>query len=166
MHLPSTSEQEDAFIRMIQQNERIIYKVCSFYVSDEFPMEDLYQETVGNLWRAWPKFRGESGFSTWIYRIALNTCISGMRKNGKKPKKTPLTGLEVFAVELNEMENNIKELYRMIQQLKTLERAIVLLWLEEKSYQEISEITGITVGNVAVRLNRAKAKLKAMTTNS
>ena len=156
------SEQENAFIRMIRQHERIIYKVCSFYVSEDFPIEDLYQETVCNLWRAYPKFRGESGLSTWIYRVALNTCISGMRKNSRKPVQTPLTGQELFSVDPEEIDDNLRELYRMIYKLQALERAIVLLWLEEKSYREIADITGLTVANVAVRLNRAKEKLKVI----
>ena len=74
---------EKAFIELVQQNERLIYKVCSFYVSDEFPMTDLYQEVIYNLWRSFPKFRNESSLSTWMYRIALNTCISGIRKELK-----------------------------------------------------------------------------------
>lgn len=160
-----TEQQETAFIGMIQEHERIIYKVCSFYITEDFPLEDLYQETVCNLWRAWPRFRGESGLSTWIYRIALNTCISGMRKTGRRPKKAPLTDTIIFAVQPNEMDDTIRELYRMIHQLRTLERAIVLLWLEEKSYREIAEITGLSLANVGVRLNRAKAKLKTMTTH-
>ncbi|MDR1381210.1 MAG: sigma-70 family RNA polymerase sigma factor, partial [Tannerella sp.] len=76
--------QEREFIRMIRENERVIYKVCSFYVSDGFTMEDLYQETVLNLWKAFPRFRHESSRSTYIYRVALNTCISGMRRENRR----------------------------------------------------------------------------------
>ncbi len=153
---------EKAFIELVQQNERLIYKVCSFYVSDEFPMTDLYQEVVYNLWRSFPKFRNESSLSTWMYRIALNTCISGVRKELKRPKHVPISALEEHLVEPESMEENIREMYKLIYQLKTLERAIILLYLEEKSYQEIADITGLTINNVAIKLKRIKEKLRKM----
>ena len=152
----NNSELEKAFIELVQQNERLIYKVCSFYASDEFPMTDLYQEVVYNLWRGFPKFRNESSLSTWMYRIALNTCISGVRKELKRPKHISISELEENLVEPESMEENIKEMYKLIHQLKTLERAIILLWLEEKSYQEIADITGLTLNNVAIKLKRIK----------
>jgi RNA polymerase sigma-70 factor (ECF subfamily) len=153
---------EADFIKMVQQHERIIYKVCSFYVSDRSPMEDLYQETVLNLWKAFPKFRRESSHSTWIYRIALNSCISDLRKFGKFKAHVPLSLSEDIAFEPDTMEDDLRELYRLIRQLQTLERAIVLLYLEEKSYQEIADITGLSLSNVATRLKRIKEKLKIM----
>ena len=154
-----------AFIELVQQNERLIYKVCSFYVSDEFPMTDLYQEVVYNLWRSFPKFRNESSLSTWMYRIALNTCISGIRKELKRPKHVPIAELEEHLIEPESMEENIREMYKLIYRLKTLERAIILLYLEEKSYQEIADITGLTINNVAIKLKRIKEKLKKMSEN-
>ncbi|MDR3218936.1 MAG: sigma-70 family RNA polymerase sigma factor [Dysgonamonadaceae bacterium] len=153
---------ESDFIKMVQANERIVYKVCSFYVSDCFLMEDLYQETVLNLWKAYPKFRNESSLSTWIYKIALNTCISGMRKESKHRRQVPLSFSNEIVFEPDNEEDNIRELYRLIYQLKTLEKAIVLLYLEEKSYQEIADITGLTLSNVATKLKRIKEKLKSM----
>ena len=159
------SQLEKTFIELVQQNERLIYKVCSFYVSDEFPMTDLYQEVVYNLWRSFPKFRNESSLSTWMYRIALNTCISGIRKELKRPKHIPISGLEEHLVQPESMEKSIREMYKLIYQLKTLERAIILLWLEEKSYQEIADITGLTINNVAIKLKRIKEKLKKMSEN-
>ena len=153
---------EKAFIEMIQANERVIYKVCSFYTSDEHPLADLYQEIVCNLWTAYPKFRKESSFSTWIYRVALNACISGLRKASRTPKGIPISGLQEALPEPENMSEQIKEMYRLVHQLKTIERAIVLLWLEEKSYQEIADITGLTVSNVATKLKRSKEKLKEM----
>ncbi|GHU68350.1 DNA-directed RNA polymerase sigma-70 factor [Bacteroidia bacterium] len=140
---------ENDFIRMIQTNERIIYKVCSFYISEIFRMEDLYQETVLNLWKAYPKFRHESSYSTWIYKIALNTCISGMRKENKHSRKAPIALAEEISFEPDDWEENVQELYRLIYQLKTLERAIILLYLEEKSYQEIADITGLSLISVS-----------------
>ena len=158
----SQTELEQAFIQMIRKNEKIIYKVCSFYVSEQSPMEDLYQETVLNLWKSFPNFRNESSFSTWIYRIALNSCISGIRKDSKHRRQVPLALSEEIAFEPDSMEEEIRELYRLIYQLKNVERAIILLWLEEKSYQEIAEITGLSLSNVATKLKRIKENLKTM----
>jgi RNA polymerase sigma factor, sigma-70 family len=151
------------FLDVIRENERIIYKVCSFYVSDENPLPDMYQEIVCNLWSAFPKFRNECALSTWIYRISLNTCISGLRKIRKLPEKDVLTPvLQDSIPEPESMNEQIKELYRLIHQLKTIEKAIVLLYLEEKSYQEIADITGLSVSNVATKLKRAKEKMRKM----
>ena len=154
---------EKEFVTIVRQYERVIYKVCSFYVSDEFPIADLYQDVVCNLWAAFPKFRSESAISTWIYRIALNTCITGARKDIRRPKSSvPVAQLAESLPAPESMEENIREMYRLIAHLKTLEKAIVLLYLEEKSYQEIADITGLTISNVATKLKRSKEKLKQM----
>ena len=154
---------EQEFVKLIRENERVIYKVCSFYVSENFPIADLYQEVVCNLWAGFPKFRNESAPSTWIYRVALNTCISGMRKDKKRPKTDlAVENLSESLPEPESLDENIREMYRMINQLKTLEKVIVLLYLEEKPYQEIADITGLTLSNVATKLKRAKDKLKQM----
>jgi RNA polymerase sigma-70 factor (ECF subfamily) len=153
---------EKAFLEMIRENERLIYKVCSFYASDEYPLADLYQEVVCNLWAGYPNFRNGCSFSTWIYRIALNTCISSLRKELRTPKKVPVAALENVLIEPESGNDQIKEMYHFIHQLKTMERAIILLYLEEKSYQEIADITGLTVSNVATKLKRSKQKLKEM----
>jgi RNA polymerase sigma-70 factor (ECF subfamily) len=152
---------EQEFIQMIQDNEKIIYKVCSFYVSEQTPMEDLYQESVLNLWKSFPKFRNECSYSTWIYRIVLNTCISDLRK-GTRRQHIPLVLSEEIAFEPDSMGEEIRELYQLISSLATFDRAIILLWLEDKSYQEIAGITGLTLGNVATKLKRIKEKLKTM----
>jgi len=156
------SSFEKEFIELIRQNERLIYKVCSIYVSEEYPMADLYQEVVYNLWKSYPKFHNECSFSTWMYRVALNTCITGVRKELRRPKHIPILELQENLIEPESMEENIREMYRLIYRLKTLERAIILLYLEEKSYQEIADITGLTLNNVAVKLKRIKEKLKKM----
>ncbi|MDR0333570.1 MAG: sigma-70 family RNA polymerase sigma factor [Dysgonamonadaceae bacterium] len=156
------TELEQSFIRMVRENERIIYKVCSFYVSEQSTIEDLYQETVLNLWKSFPKFKNESSYSTWIYRISLNSCISDLRKMRRHKGKVSLSFSEEIAFEPDNMEEEVREFYQLIYQLKNLERAIVLLWLEEKSYQEIADITGLSLSNVATKLKRIKEKLKTM----
>ncbi len=157
--MKKTNEEE--FVALVRTNERIIYKVCSFYVSSKVPAEDLYQEVVANLWRGYPGFRGESASSTWIYRIALNTCVSYMRRE-RKERHTP-AAVESTVSTLHEPDGNedrIALLYRIISTLNAIDKAVILLWLEDKSYFEIAEITGLTATNVGVRLNRIKNRLK------
>lgn len=157
-----TKETEKEFIELIEQHSRLIYKVCFMYASDRDELNDLYQEVLINLWRSHDVFRGESKYSTWIYRIGLNTCVSYIRQKSRKPSLVPLTvDLESITEDETHVEQ-LRELYRLINQLSKIEKAIVLLYLEEKSYDEISEIVGITRGNVGVKLNRIKTKLKEM----
>ena len=156
------SDIEKSFIELIQQNEPLIYKVCSMYISDEFPIEDLYQEVVYNLWKSFPKFRNECSISTWMYRVALNTCITGIRKTLKRPKHISIFDLNEHLPTPESMEENIKEMYQLIYRLQTMERAIILLYLEEKTYQEIADITGLTLNNIAIKIKRIKEKLKQM----
>lgn len=148
------------FIEMIQQYEGIIYKVASFYTDSDQPIGDLYQEVVINLWKAYPSFRGDSKHSTWIYRIALNTCVSFYRR-----RKKDIVYIDIPVDIPEEIDNNeeIRELYSLINRLGKIERALVLLYLDDKSYKEIAEITGLTVTNVATKLSRIKDKLKQMT---
>lgn len=155
-----TTENDTQFMEMIRQNEGVIYKVTSFYTDADHPIGDLYQEVVLNLWKAFPSFRGESKYSTWIYRIALNTCVSFYRRNKKN-----MAYVDIAVDVPEEVENNeqIQELYKLINRLGgKIERALVLLYLDDKSYKEIAEITGLSVTNVATKLSRIKDKLKQM----
>ncbi len=147
------------FLEMIRQNEGIIYKITSFYTDKDHPISDLYQEVVLNLWKAFPSFRGESKYSTWIYRIALNTCVSFFRRSKRDVTYVDITMDIPETVESNE---DIQELYKLINRLGKIERALVLLYLDDKSYKEIAEITGLSVTNVATKLSRIKDKLKQM----
>lgn len=150
---------EDDFMNMIKLNERIIYKVISFYAEvNQYP-EDLYQEIILNLWKAFPAFRGESKISTWMYRIALNTCLTFSKKNKHGVK---YVDLPVDIMQASDNSEDIKDLYKMIGRLGEVERALILLYLDEKTYKEISEIMGLTVTNVATKLSRIKEKLKLM----
>ncbi len=147
---------------MVKEYERVIYKVCYIYTTPNATLNDLYQEVVLNLWKAFPKFRKECKISTWIYRIALNTCISFIRKEKNIPEIVSLT-YEVDRVEeSDETQEMLRQLYRMINRLGQLEKSIILLYLEDKSYEEIAEITGLTVTNVATKLSRIKEKLRKM----
>ncbi len=158
-YMKQTGEEYIQFLEMIRQNEGVIYKVASFYADNEHPIGDLYQETVLNLWKAFPSFRGDSKYSTWIYRIALNTCVSFYRRS-----KRSISYVDISVDIPEEIENNeeIQELYQLINRLGKIERALVLLYLDDKSYKEISDITGLTVTNVATKMSRVKAKLRQM----
>lgn len=154
-----TGENHEEFLEFINSNKNIIYKVCLVYSNHHTSRDDLFQEVVLNLWSSWPKFRGECKVQTWVYRIALNTCITFLRKSRSKPHQMPLTqNIEAIADE-SKIET-IKELYRLISTLGKMEKAIVLLHLEERSHEEIASITGLSKSNVAVKLFRIREKLK------
>lgn len=154
---------EQEFLAVIKEYERVIYKVCYLYVTPNAPLSDLYQEVVLNIWKAFTRFRGESKISTWIYRIALNTCISFIRKEKNIPEIIALTyEADVMKDEHDETQVMLKEMHLLINRLGQLDKSIILLYLEEKNYEEISEITGLTVTNVATKLSRIKDKLRKM----
>ena len=136
---------------VIREYERVIYKVCYLYTTPNATLSDLYQEVVLNIWKAFPKFRKECKVSTWIYRIALNTCISFIRKEKNIPEIVTSHRKPTAAKRTDETQAMLRQLYRMINRLGQLEKSIILLYLEEKSYEEISEITGLTVTNVATK---------------
>lgn len=153
---------EQEFVTLIQEYERVIYKVCYLYTTPHATLNDLYQEVVINLWKAYPKFRNECKISTWIYRIALNTCISFIRKEKNIPEIVTLSQIADRIEETDETQVMLKRLYSMINRLGQLEKSIVLLYLEDKRYEEIAEITGLTLTNVATKLSRIKDKLRKM----
>ena len=148
---------EAEFLGMLREYNRIIYKVTSFYTDENNTLDDLYQDVVLNLWKAFPNFRNESQLSTWIYRIALNTCVSFYRKNTRRPACVEITP-DVGAYE--EENEAVAELYACINRLGKLERALILLYLEDRPHKEIAEIMGITATNVSTKINRIKEKLK------
>ena len=159
------NEQEQSFLSLVEQHKQIIYKVCFMYASDDETVNDLFQEVTLNLWKSFPRFRGDSKATTWVYRIAVNTCISWLRVSGKRIKTVPLTFSMTELLSDEQEKENLRELYAMINRLGKLERALILLWLEERSYEEIAEILDISVSNVGVRINRIKAKLVSMSNN-
>lgn len=148
---------------MINTHRGIIYKICHVYDPDKVYREDLFQEIVLQLWRSFPNFRNESLSSTWMYRVALNTAISHFRRQVKKPEGISLSHEEFILPDLAafpEDNDNALALNEAIHQLSRIEKAIIILHLEEKNYSEIGEIMGITVNNVGVKLNRIKIKLE------
>jgi len=154
-----TKDLENDFMDMIRLHERIIYKVISFYAHVGITTDDLYQDIILNLWKAYPSFRGDSKVSTWMYRITLNTCITYFKKSRNKVQYTDSLPDLPYLPGDNE---NIRQLYKLIDRLDKIEKALVLLYLEDKPYKEISEITGLSVTNVSTKIGRIKAKLKDM----
>jgi len=147
---------------MVNSNRALIFKVCSLYCDDQEDRKDLFQEIVLQLWRSFPHFRGQSSAGTWIYKVALNTAISNFRKETRKPGSKPLTTAELEIPDITstrgDQENN-DVLKQAIGRLNNIEKAIILLYLDEKSYEEMSEIIGISISNVGVKINRIKNKL-------
>lgn len=155
-------EVNDQFIALIQQNKRILFKICNSYCRDRSDREDLAQEIVYQLWRSFATYNANFKFSTWMYRVALNVAISFYRKDRRQKNVHVLSEnlIEIENEQEDDLEENIQRLQRFILELKELDRALILLYLEDKSYGEISEILGITVTNVATKLSRIKELLK------
>ena len=154
---------EKQFVDMVNKHRGILYKVCNLYCNDTEDKKDLFQEIVLQLWRSFRNFRHDSQPSTWMYRVALNTAISNFRKESRKPERFAISDKELQIPDMNEwadQSENLRSLKQAIDQLTQIEKAIILLYLEEKSYEEISDIIGITRTNVGVKLNRIKSKLE------
>jgi RNA polymerase sigma-70 factor, ECF subfamily len=160
-------DAEKEFEKQLTENELLIYKVCRLYAYSDADRQDLFQEIVIQLWKAFPKFKGQSKFSTWLYRVAINTAITGLRK-----QKDFIVSYEPAAlphhIDDNRLyeEEQLKELYKAIEQLNQVEKAIVMLYMEDKSYDEMEEILGISQGNLRVKMNRIKEKLRQITKNN
>ncbi|HEY9177782.1 MAG TPA: RNA polymerase sigma factor [Flavipsychrobacter sp.] len=157
-----TQEQETAFVQMIQQHQKLVYKVCSIYAAGNEEREDLAQEIILQAWKSYVNFKGNSAISTWLYKVSLNTAINYKRKQQRKPQLTYPKEL-LFQPEDARPETHNDE-YRLLQQmiagLPPLDKALILLYLEDKTYNEIAEIMGISASNAGTKLNRIKEKLK------
>ena len=164
----STNNIQDEFLLLVQTHQGLLYKICHLYENHATDREDLFQEMVLQLWKSYNSFRGEAKISTWIYRIALNTALSSLRKN---KRRVPVSYPENIPHEVSEeKKDNVREeklqfLYRAIAELTEIERALVMLYLDEKSYDEMEEIMGISSGALRVKMNRIKEKLRQQTKN-
>lgn len=152
---------------MIQEHEGIIYKISRVYFDQEEDQKDLYQEIVYQLWKSYDSFDDRSKWSTWMYRVALNTAISFLKRDKSKLKKVSSEGLDNFKMEPFDpvMEERIEWLYKSIQELSVVEKGIILLYLEGKRHDEIASITGFSTTNVGTRISRIKEKLKHQISN-
>src|SRR6187402_11358 len=147
------------FIDILNSHRGLLYKVCNLYCSDGEDRKDLFQEIVLQIWKSWGSFRHESKLSTWMYRIALNTAITHFRKEKRSGNPISITEIEIPDInDSDEREESLKQLFKAIDHLDKVDKSLILLYLDEKSYEEISEITGFSKSNVGVRLNRIKTK--------
>ena len=161
-------EAEKEFERQIQEHELLLHKICRIYAYTDADRQDLFQEIVIRLWKAWPNFKGNSKLSTWLYRVAINTAISGLRKKKDfiqqyEPAAMPEPANE-HPGEYDE-EERLKQLYHAIEKLNAVEKAIVMLYMEDHSYEEMEDIIGLSQGNLRVKMNRIKEKLRQLTKN-
>ncbi len=157
------SELERSFVQQLQENQNLIHKICRLYTDSEDAHKDLFQEITIQLWKAFPQFRGDSKFTTWAYRVALNTAITLYRKKSRTVNTIEFNSAihKVNQEEYNyEEEEHIKLLYQAVHQLNDIEKALVFMYLEDKDYAEIAETLGITEVNARVKMNRIKGKLK------
>ena len=153
---------EEQFAQLVREHKNTIYTVCYMFSHDTDEVNDLFQETLINMWKGIDKFREESKISTWIYRVALNTCLLQERKKAKEVEKVPLT-MDVNLFEDNDEQTlQVRLLHQRIGRLGLVDRALVMLWLEGMSYDEIGSVMGISAQNVGVKLFRIKEQLKKM----
>lgn len=158
-------ELEHNFVELLEKHQNIVHKVCRLYTNNQDAHNDLFQEITIQLWKAFPKFRGDAKFSTWMYRVGLNTAITLYRKNKRSISTQDYSDIE-FKIKAEEYddteEQQLKILYKAIHKLNDIEKALVFLYLEDKNYKEISETLGISEVNARVKMNRVKTKLKSI----
>lgn len=155
-------QQEEEFVRVIKQHEGVIFKITTMYTDNRADQQDLYQDVVYQLWKSFDSFRAESKISTWMYRIALNTALTRLRKSKRMGHSVSIDQVIMRQTDNydSEFEEKLKVLYAHIKELNALEKGVMLLLLEGKKYEEISEITGLSPGNVGTRISRIKQKLR------
>lgn len=160
------SNQHQTFEHLLKAHELLVWKICRLYGKTEDDRQDLFQDIVIQLWKAYPKFRGDAKFSTWLYRIGLNVAITQFRKFKSRIYATDIESLNIaIADDTYSMvkEEQSQELYAAIEKLNDIEKAIVMLYLDDKTYDEMEEILGISNGNLRVKMNRIKEKLRQIT---
>ena len=160
---------DSTFEQLIYDHQPLIHKICNLYGKSAADRQDLFQEIVIQLWKSFPSFEHRSKISTWLYRVALNTAITQKRKAQRRPQTNPLSIEEMRIPERTSVpeadEDELAALQAAIRKLTSIERAIIFLYLEEKSYKEIADIIGITPKNVGVKIVRIKAKLLSILTS-
>jgi RNA polymerase sigma-70 factor (ECF subfamily) len=151
------------FIQIIKENEGLIYNVAKVYTNNKEDEQDLYQEIVYQLWKCFGSFRNESKISTWMYRVALNTAIVHLKKEKRKGNQVTIDDTLLNKSDTTDalMDERSTVLFFLIKKLNDIEKGIILLYLEGKTYDEIASITGFTNTNVGTRLGRIKQKLIA-----
>lgn len=154
--------KEQEFSKMVREHRSTIYTVCYMFSHDDDEVADLFQETLVNMWNGYDSFRHESNMRTWIYRVAMNTCISADRKKKKRGKHVTLSVDISLYSDVDQETKQVQQLHERIQKLDLVDRALVMMWLEGMNYDEIAMVVGISTKNVSVKLVRIKEHLKNM----
>lgn len=149
-----------AFSRLMTQHDDMISRICLSYSRTRAEYEDLRQDCYVALWQGLERFRGDAALKTWIYRVVLNTCVSTIRSRSRAPQRVDIADYADIVDDTPERLRMVAEMHEMISRLPPLDKAIITLWLDENSYDEIADITGLSRNTVATRLSRAKEKLK------
>ena len=155
-------EKEKAFSDVVKKYKNTVFTVCYLFSKDQDEVNDLFQETLINLWRGFDSFKGQCEVKTWIWRVSLNTCLTFERKKKRTIETVPLSMDINLFIDTDDDTRQIQQLYSRINKLGLVDRAIILLWLESMSYEEIGQIVGISTKNVSVKLVRIKEQLKKM----
>ena len=155
-------EKETEFSGLVKRYKNTIYTVCYLFSKDQDEVNDLFQETLINLWRGFDSFKGQCDVKTWIWRVSLNTCLTFERKKKRNVETVSLNMDINLFTDTDDETKQIQQLYHRINKLGVVDRAIILLWLENMSYEEIGQIIGISTKNVSVKLVRIKEQLKKM----
>lgn len=155
------TQKEERFNAVVSDHRTTLYKVCYMYAEDSEHFKDLWQEVLANVWQGLDSFRGEAKLSTWLYRTAINTCVTYFRRTSRHSQgRISLDALaEIPGDDSGQRTAQLKRMYSLIADLGKLDKAIILMWLDEKSYDEIAELTGLGRNAVATRLRRIKLKL-------
>jgi len=154
---------EKNFLNDFEKNQNIVHKICRIYTTNQDQHNDLFQEITIQIWKNYSKFRGESKFSTWMYRVSLNTAITLYRKSSRSIKTQDFSEVS-FKIKAEDYDDTkdkqLKALYDGIRELNDIEKALIFLYLEDKPYKEIAKTLGISEGNARVKMNRSKEKLR------
>ncbi|MDB5133463.1 MAG: polymerase subunit sigma-70 [Mucilaginibacter sp.] len=155
---------KDQFLTLISDNQGLIFKVCNMYCNNKEDKEDLFQDIILQLWRAYPTFKGDSKISTWMYRIAINNAITRLRKQTKRKAFNELDdeAMQIAVKENTGTDERILLMYDAIKKLSEVERAVTMLYMEECSYKEMAEILGLSETNIGFKLNKIKSKLRTL----
>jgi len=158
-------DKKSRFLEQVEKNQDIVHKICALYAWTDDERKDLSQDIICQLWKSYPSFRGDSQFTTWMYRVALNTALLNVRRNRRRVRTENLEARhdDIPAAHTGPDEHvGIGRLYQAISRLHPFDRAIILLYLEQCSYKDIADVIGISESNVSVRLVRIKKKLKEL----
>ncbi len=157
------TQLEKNFLNDFEKNQNIVHKICRIYTTNQDQHNDLFQEITIQIWKNYSKFRGESKFSTWMYRVSLNTAITLYRKSNRSIKTQDFSDVS-FKIKAEDYDDTkdrqLKALYDGIRELNDIEKALIFLYLEDKPYKEIAKTLGISEGNARVKMNRSKEKLR------